>query len=305
MYDVNGFVENMDSNNKKVAIHVLKRFDDRIKDCNFIQLENLIVEAKPKSRRDITTICYVLSQYAKWLKDEDLYQMIKSINRKAIWTKSKKNVSKKFISYEEMENVIHDIGVYEDLNGLSYQTLIRCIYEGIYNDTLSVIENLRASSIHGNKVTLFDSEKEYDIEVSNELIDNMIELSKIDFWEKRNRWGVYQREIVGRHKDSVFKFETTANFDEKFTYGFYARIRNITKEYFEYTVTPLNIFISGIMHRIKVRLEAEDITLEEAFAYNSKNSHIKNIIREELDKCHYGIDVKRFRENVSDYLDNF
>ena len=110
----------------------------------------------------------------------------------------------------------------------------------------------------------------------------------------------------GVYKDSVFKIEdrsTASNDSYKFTY--YAKLRKIAKEYVEYSLLPLQLYTSGIMHRIKNELDKVGVTLEEAFADNSRNKMAHLIISKELIRCNSSIEVGNFRELVKGHLDSF
>lgn len=314
MNNVERFIESVQvANTAKVVRFVFKNTDVNIENYNLMELEQFILNLKPNSPKSIITICYVLSLYAKWLQEQNiitsdnLYQMIQSLDKKLLWKKAKPNAKKKFISYEQYKRVVHDIGVYEDFNALYYEALFKCIYEGIYNDDLSVIKNLKSSDINDNIITLHeDNGHSYKIKVSDRLASELKQLASINIWERRNRFGVCQVDMRGAHKDSVFKIEnrsTASNDSYKFTY--YAKLRKIAKEYLEQPLLPLQLYASGIMHRIKVELDKNDIPLKEAFADNSRNRMAHLIISKELIRCNSGIEVGNFRELVKGHLDSF
>lgn len=79
MSNVDRFINSIESPNTekvvKAAIINSKHDWNGIINYNLIQLENLILDSNQKSK-DITTICYVLSLYAKWLKMMDWLIMI-------------------------------------------------------------------------------------------------------------------------------------------------------------------------------------------------------------------------------------
>jgi hypothetical protein len=214
---------------------------------------------------------------------------------------------KKFISYEQYKTVIHDIALYEDFNSLYYESLFKCIYEGIYNDDLSVIKNLRASDINDNIITLHeDNGHSYKIKVSDRLASELKQLASINIWERRNRFGICRVDMRGVYSDSVFKIEnrsTASNDSYKFTY--YAKLRKIAKEYLENPILPLQLYASGIMHRIKLELDKNDISLEEAFSKNSRNKLAYLIVSKELLRCNSNIELGNFRELVKGHIDIF
>lgn len=276
-------------------------------DCTPEKLEEIIISLKPNSPRAITTACYVIGLYAKYLKNDQLYQMVSNIDRKVIWIKAKPLASKKFISHKRFKEVYHDIGIFEELNATYFQTLFRSLYEGIYSEDMSVLKNLKASDIHGNIVTLYeDSGNSYDLEISAELADDLRELGKNDIWERRNRHGVFNMKIEGLHPDTCFKAEIRNNSSEySYRFSYYRVLRKIAKEYVEYNLLPVQIFVSGIMHRIGLNLKEQGITIEEAFAEQNRNKIVNKIISEELTRCRYGNEVRNFRELVKGHLDLF
>lgn len=314
MNNIQRFMESIKvPNTAKVVRFVLKDAKDNIEDYNIIELEQFILDLKPNSPKAIITICYVLGLYAKWLQDQGIifddnfYQMVQSFDKKLLWKKAKPSAKKKFISNEQFNRVVHEIGVYEDFNILYYESLFKCIYEGIYNDDLSVIKNLRKSDINDNIITLHeDNGHSYKIKVSDELASELKKLADINIWERRNRYGVCKVDMRGVHSDSIFKIEdrkTDSDGSYKFTY--YAKLRKIAKEYLEYPLLPLQLYTSGMMHRIKTELNKNNIPLEEAFAQNSRNRMAHLIISKELIRCNSNIEVGNFRELVKGHLDSF
>ena len=310
------FVDSIDSpNSKKVVRHVFKKVDSiNIEECNVIQLEQLIINTKPRSPKEITTILYVISIYAKWLQEkniidnDNLYQIAQSFDKKILWKKCKPNAKKKFISYEQYERVIKDIATFEEYNALYYEMLFSCVYYGIYNDDLSVIKNLRSSDISDDGMVILreDNGHTYKFKIPERVAKDLKQLSNMSSWQRPNRFGVCNVDVRGVYPDSVFKIEnrsTASNDSHKFT--FYSKLRKIVREYLEYSLLPLQLYTSGVMHRIKIELEKNNISLEEAFADNSRNKTAHMIIEKELLRCNSSIEISNFRELVKGHLDSF
>lgn len=309
------YIDSIESeNSQKVIRHVFKRIGKiDIQNYNQIQLEHMILGANVNSSKDIITIIYVLSSYAKWLQEkniidnDNLYQILQSIDKKLLWKKAKPQAKKKFISNEDFKRITHDISLYEEYNSLYYETLFRAVYEGIYNDDLSVLKNLRKSDIDDNIVTLReDNNHVYKIKVSDRLAKDLKQLADINIWERRNRFSVCKVEMRGIYSDSIFKVEhrsTSSNGSYRFTY--YSKLRKIAKEYLEHSLLPLQLYTSGLMHRIKVELEKNNISLEEAFTDNSRNKMAHLIIQKELIRCNSSIEIGNFRELVKGHLELF
>lgn len=314
MNNVERFIESIEvSNTAKVVKFVLKDVDVNIENFSLMELEQFILDLKPSSPKMIITITYVLGLYAKWLQEQgiisndNLYQMIQSLDKKLLWKKAKPNAKKKFISYGQFKRVIHDIEMYEEYNSLYYTTLFQSIYEGLYNDDLSVLKNLRKSDIKENVVTLKeDNNHIYKIKVSERLAMDLKKLADINVWQRKNRFGTCNVDMRGLYSDSVFKIEnrSTAS-NDSFRFTFYAKLRKIAKEYLEYSLLPLHLYASGIMQRIKVELDKNGISLEEAFADNNRNKVAHMIIQKELIRCNSSIELGNFRELIKGHIDSF
>ena len=93
--------------------------------------------------------------------------------------------------------------------------------------------------------------------------------------------------------------------DTTYRFGYYNKLRKIAKEYLEYNISPLQLFISGIMYHIRLELDKKNISIEDAFAEENRNKTVMNIITKELSRCEYDIPVKALREQVVGYLEVF
>ncbi len=270
-------------------------------------IEQIILELHPTSIRSITTICSLVSAYAKFIENNNAYQTIQNIDRNLLWEKAKPNAAQKYLSHELYLNVIHDIGMFEETNALYYQTLFRVIYEGVYCEDMSVIANLRASDIDGNIVELHtDDGYSYKIALPEDLIEDLKELAASNEWERKNRYGIFKMKVSGRYPDSCFKIENRKDdSDTTYRFGYYNKLRKIAKEYLEYNISPLQLFISGIMYHIRLELDKKNISIEDAFAEENRNKTVMNIITKELSRCEYDIPVKALREQVVGYLEVF
>ena len=222
--DFKRFIETLEAPNTiKVvnSLQVIVQYD--YSNCTPNDLEQIILNTRPNSPKAIITVCYVIGLYARYLGDERLYQMIQEIDNNILWLKAKPNAAKKFISNSKFNEVYHDIGVYEEFNSLYYQMLFKCLYEGIYNDDMSVIKNLKSSDIHGNTIVLHeDNGNTYEIQVSNELADGLRELGYNNIWERKNRSGICRIKMTGIYNDSCFKVELRGGSDDSsYRYSYY------------------------------------------------------------------------------------
>ena len=303
-------------NSKKVAKHIFKRIendDGDIGNYNMIQMEQLVLSANPNSIKDIITTVYVLSSYTKWLQKQNIidndnaYQILQSLDKKILWQKARPTAKKKFINNKQFKQIIHDIEMYEEYNSLYYTTLFQAIYEGIYNDDLSVLKNLRGKDINDNIITLHeDSGHAYKIKVSERLAKDLKKLATINMWQRPNRFSVCNVEMRGLYSDSCFKIENrnTAS-NDSYKFSLYAKLRKIAREYLEYSLLPLHLYASGIIYRIKIELEKNGLTLEDAFSDNSRNRVAHMIIEKELIRTNSGFEISNFRELIKSHIDVF
>lgn len=310
------FIDSTESfNTRKVFMHVFKKIDaNNIENCSPIQMEQLIIDSQQSSPKSIITTIYVLSSYAKWLQkqgvvdNDDILQILQSLDKKLLWKKCKKTAKKKFISHQEYERIIKDIATYEEYNALYFELLFACIYSGIYSEDLSVIKNLRRSDIQDNGLVTLreDNGHIYRIKVSERLAKDLIQLSTINEWVRPNRFSLCHVNMQGVYPDSIFKVERrTSNSEDSYKFSYYSKLRKISSEYIGHTISPLCLFTSGIMHRIKIELENNNITLKEAFADNSRNKTAYMIIEKELIRTNSNIETSNFRELVKGHIENF
>ena len=151
-----------------------------------------------------------------------------------------------------------------------------------------------------------DAGYSYDMEVSAEFAIDLKELSKINTWERKNRYGICKIKINGLYSDSCFKVENRKDSSEyAYRYTYYRILRKISKEYLEYNLLPLQLYISGIMYRIGLKLKEHNISLEDAFSDHNRDRLVGKIITDELLRCNCNTEVRNFREIVKGHLDVF
>lgn len=279
--------------------------------CTKEDLEKIILDAKPKTLRAITSICLALRMYAKYLENDRMYRIIDEIDRTSLWDKLKDDVPRRYISHSIFEEIYNDLG-FEDFNALYKQTLFRAIYEGIYSKSLSVLKNLRRSDIHDNTVTLReDNGNSYDLEVSPGLIEDLTELSYVNVWERRHRNGEIAVSIIGLHHDSCFKVENRNGDLNTASHNIYTSIlRKILKD-LGYRFVAQQIYISGIVHRIISEFEKNNIDYKDESVLSSKNVVAYRIVNKELARSNfpgtvnYSGSINYFRETVRGYWNNF
>lgn len=318
MFHMQQYIEAIDvPNTAKVAQYVFnkvtKNFDKVVfEELTVDALNELILGLHPKCRKEISIICYIFRRYAEWLYEQGfdvdrfLYANVQAVDQKKLWNQAKPKAGRRFISYADYKQITHDIGVYEDYNSLYYETLFSSIFEGIYSDDMSVLKNLRGSDIDGTTVTLHeDNGHTYKLTISEELSKNLQELAQIDIWKRPNKNGICNVSTIGLYPDTVFKIEkrvTSSDKSQKFSY--YGKLRRIKNEYIGHSLSPLNLYASGIVYRAQGKLEKYKISLKEAFADNCRNRIVYEVITGELIRCNGVIAVENFRELVKGHIDD-
>lgn len=178
--DYKFFLDSIDSENTaKVAksLSVIGEYD--YINVTPVEIDHIILSTKPNSQKAITTTAYIMSMYAKYLGNEDMYYMLRNIDRNVLWLRAKSMASKKFISDYDFNRTCKEIEEHEGHNALYQRTLFKCIYEGLYSNDMSVLKNLGASDIQENIVTIKDdNDNEFQLEISDELAKDLMLLEK-------------------------------------------------------------------------------------------------------------------------------
>ena len=317
MTKIKEFIDSIEvENTAKVVKHVLDGVDVKLETFTARKLEKFVLDRKPNSPKSIATICYVIGLYAKWLNSQklgdgtNLLELVQNLDKKKLWKKAKPTARKKFVTHVDFKRVIKEIELYEEFNDLYYRTLFRCVYEGIYCDDMSVIKNLRGSDVHGSTVTLReDNGHTYKFKITPQLAADIVELSRKQIWERRNRYGICKVDMRGLYPDSVFKVEKRKSAkpqdDSSLRFCYCDKLRKISDEYLDTHISPLQLYISGIMHRIASKLKRKDITIKEAFAENNRSRENHMLIEAELVRCNYGSEYGNFKEIVKGHMDMF
>lgn len=271
-------------------------------------IKEYIKSKKHISVASVITFCYFINLYARYIGSSKLEQAVSGIDKNALWKEIGAN-AKRFISHEEFKEIYDLIDMGYETNTLFKKTIFRCVWEGMFSSSLDIFKNLRATDVNGNVLTLrTDDGVVYDLEVSNELAKDLIELSKNNTWERANRYGYFNVPAIGIYPDSCFKLENRKGvIDTENTKHVYWRIiRDISNNYIQSPhCHAKQIFFSGIMYRIALKLKNEGISLDDAFAYDCKDRLASKIIIDELRRCNVTTLPRSFKETVDGYLDNF
>lgn len=297
------FVDSIESENTAKIAKAMSHIGEHDYDCvTPPMIDAVVLDMKPKSMKDITTTLYIMSLYAVHLGNRDMEYIVRGADRKLLWRIAKPNAPKKFISHTEFEDIYDSILKHEEHNAVYYASLFASVYYGIYSDDLGALKNLRASDIDGASVHVGDRVINVPIELSR----NLLSLADSNIWWRNNRYGAYKICTKGLYEDSCFKVENRDGTTEyTYRYSYYRMLRKIAKEYIGRGLTPLQLYVSGIMFRLSERLGDIGVTLEDAFSDNNKDRSISRAIRDELEYSGYDIEVRNFREMVKGHIDSF
>lgn len=291
------------------AFSVIGEYD--YTNCDEAFLEKVILNCKPqKSAKSVRPIVQLIIHFAKYIEDEYLEITARNIDRNKIWDKAKLDAPDCYISHKEFMEVIKEIFTHKDneptlFNPEYYASLFWCIYEGIYDKEFKLISNIRAKNINNQIIITFDDDgNEYRFVLPQRLVAMLVNLSDNDIWETTNT------KMHGKYFDSCFKIcqrkkkkkENNNKYNNSY-YRFYTRrLNDVSKKYIKRKLSPQDIYVSGIMHRIILKAKEENIDWRDIFKPQSRNPRYGNIIAQELKNSNYQIPVRNFREKVKDYL---
>lgn len=304
------FLKSCEATQSDGTIHMMKYYsylgDYDYSECTTDDLKQLIKYSNPKAITVVTRIILVMRKYANFLNDTHFIETVNKLERKEVWNEIKSDMTKKFISNEDIEDIFKCINLDNELNNeIYYRTLIRCIYEGIYSKDLSVIKNLKSTDVNGQIVTVReDSGHTYELEISEQLTDDIKELGYIDYWIQRNARVEYKIKTIGEDKHSCFKINRRGDGVTYYDY-YYKRMHFIFKKYYGQIVSPYVIYISGMIHRIKLALEKNGFTLRESFMEQNRDILTREIIEHEMKRSNCNISLTELKERIRGCIDNF
>lgn len=266
------------------------------------QLENIFVQLEFNSFNSIINFRALLKSYSIFINDKPLFNLIRKIDIYRILELTQGNMKHTYLSQSEFQDVYNSIGAYDEdtfyYNSVYYQSLFWAVYAGIFNDGLSVLKNLRASDIDGNIIMLRDDNgEEWELDIPEQLALDFMTLVNDSTWYRRNRSGVCKIQTEGLFYDSVFKVDIrTPNSKYSYSSTYYTMLRKIALEYLGYTLAPKNLFMSGIINRIKEQYGKSD----ELFVEGIKTSDpvLVDIFNKEAKRCHYEVGFWNFRQTV-------
>ena len=301
----------------KVIMRAFAKFNDKgIGSDDFLNMttEEICQSIKTIAPKTFLTLkdCFsFICVFVRWAeqngycKDKStLLSEINDINKNDFFMSYNQN--KKFISKEEFDDALKTIEMMCEFNSLYYKTLLQAIYDGLYDARLIKISKLRKSDIISENEIMVDG---VPFEVSKSLITDMEELSKIDVWERKNRYGgVSTINLAGMHMDSIFRIETRVNMTdwEQSNRDFhYRKIRKLNKDgYLPFEMKIKDIYVSGLLDRITIKLKGAGIDPRKVFINKAYDSGANRIIEDELKRCGYELyTVREFKANIRPYFD--
>ena len=238
------------------------------------------------------------------IRKEPLWLSIKNENKmKRYFNESKYNYIVDYLN----KNILYDD------NDLYYLTLFMSIYEGMYNKGLTEIRNLRLSDINTetNVVVLKDDYGNVrELKISDELVNNLVNLSRKKIWYKKQgkNHKIIEQDLVGKYDDSIFKvvMRTDNNIQKSYKEFYYRRLKTIIQDFIGYNTTPLQIFVSGIINRVYRKLLDFNITYEEI--KNDSNTFTvtsRFFIKKECERVGYNVNFNVFMRTLKSYAEIF
>ncbi|MGN1202512.1 MAG: hypothetical protein ACI4RF_04400 [Eubacterium sp.] len=311
-----------DSDYSENTKHSVERLINRLDDLGYYdkvlyqgtadELRQMVIDIKPSSMAALSMYCSLLITYTKWLDDNKLvsnntHLKIANFDRVMLWKLIKPNINR-FLSHKQFVEIVNDIDKYEEENSLYYQMLISTIYEGVYTENLISLTNMTTDDLSENVIRVH-GKTDYDLTVSENLINGLKELSKEEYWYTQRAGVRCKYKLIGDTDKSVFKIcqriNSTWDYKRAAQNYYYKRFRKIAEGYIGYKIQPLQIFISGLMWRICNELTAAGIESHAAFDERNRNTTAYNIVAAELARTQYNIRVSDLKFIVRDDIDIF
>lgn len=313
--------------NERVACKKIIEFCEKnkinandIMNYNEDKFKELINYFKPTSLVELSNLIYRISKIIRIYSDKNNLgwnnDVLINIDKETLWFVLKEeNDFKRYFNEIKYNSIIEHLNkdVLFDGNDLYYKTLFMAIYEGAYNKNLTELKNLRLSDLDVKKniVTLRDDNGNIrQLEISDDLKKNLIELSNINVWYKiqgRSHTPV-GRYIGGECSDSIFKVLAYNNKDKAKSYKefYYRRLKTLCEEFLGYNTTPMQIFVSGIMNRVYKQMKELDANIEDLrTSKNNYTSMVKFLIRKECNRVNYNVNLHSFMRVLKSYADVF
>lgn len=322
------YIEELKENDKeKVSVNpyvvLLRRitklgFNDKyIYEYDVKRFVDILIDLKPKNIQTLSTYCSLILRFLEWcvrnnyLSENDC-QEFNNINRKELFNSIKNKVIP-LITNMEYESTINDIERNDD-NPLYMSTLYMCLFEGIYSKNLYELKHLKLRDIDelNNTVRLNHEDGTISyLKISPKLIDKLIELGNLYIWYRpsKSKKSYCEIKLSGLYDDSIFKIEMRNGWQDEnsniFRQCYYRRIRRINDTYLGKKVSPHDIYVSGIIHRVSVLSRKKGAEFNKYFNYKENNYDkvtIAKILREELKRLNDNVTVGEFMNDIKNYI---
>ncbi|MGN0261555.1 MAG: hypothetical protein ACI4B9_01690 [Eggerthellaceae bacterium] len=90
--------------------------------------------------------------------------------------------------------------------------------------------------------------------------------------------------------------------DSSYENVFRRHIREKIAPLFGYPVKAMDIYMSGLLHRVADRLHEEGYSLYDGFAKHFPDQRPREILKEELRRCHHDVAIDNLRKSVTGHL---
>lgn len=282
------------------------------------QINDLLIKLKPNSKNLLLNYRYIFGGYIQWcsekeyIHNEKLYQSIKNIDINKIWKIIKPQIPVKFINNIQYKQILDSIDKYEELNSLYYLTFFQALYEGIYGRNFYEFSEIRASDINNNILTLRHEDNTItELEISEDLANNLIELSEISDWDKYYRHGICTFKLSGKYEDSCFKTIMYQKNMDNIDYNenksrkefYYHRMRRIYTEHIGFKLSPKDIFHAGIINRIINEMQKNNLDVKQYLSSDKRNREVVNIFTNELKRVNCNLSPVYFKNQIINYID--
>lgn len=290
-----------------VIVNLFKRLQVLNIDIDSMRSKDDVVEAlckiSPKDKTKCLNLKTYFIKYFRWNDNFEAYKTVSALDFNQIWEENvKETINSRILTEESYNSFLSKLSRIDDHRAY---VLVMALWEGIWNADCSVVTNLRLSDINNNSATLHSSTgATWDIAITDKLYEAMVSAEKTTTMGVFNwKSGLAQRPISGRYDDSIFKINTRRDskvvIDDKSQYERYRNayqklLQKNTEEFFDRTVSMRDFFYSGVIDRLRKKLAAKGIVLEEA----CKSDVYDDLIGEHLAYYHWDISIPTFRRRV-------
>ena len=190
------------------------------------------------------------------------------------------------------------------LNPILSACVLGCLYNGIYSSDMSALDNLSSTDINRleKSITIRPNDAEpYTIQAEEWLIDRLYNLSSDVMQRRKRRSGIVWERTEGKYPNSCFKFtfKSQPDWDNMNKASSVMRYDRLLKPLTKFSF--LNVFKSGIYHRIEERLAERCIDIAEVMSMSGRPPlEIEDIFLEEYEKC--GVYKRNSPRNAKEFV---